>query len=309
MVSEKSIDIVTFYHFIDIHHPAEFVAWVKEEADAREIRGILLIAKEGLNATLSGSRNALKDLILAIENELPITLSNQKWSHAQEHPFRKLKVKEKAEIITFKVDGIDPNEKVGTYVRPSEWNDLINRDDVTLVDTRNDYEVAVGTFKGALDPNTESFTEFVDYVRENLDPQKHKKVAMFCTGGVRCEKASAFMLKEGFEEIYHLEGGILKYLEEVPKAQSEWEGDCFVFDHRVTVKHDLNPGDYSMCWVCGWPLMGDDLQHEHFEHGVSCHKCFGTRNDAQMERARMRQRNIEIARARGLEHIGPDSQH
>ena len=209
----------------------------------------------------------------------------------------------KKEIVTLGQPNINPNELVGTYVDPENWNDLIARDDVTLIDVRNDYEIEIGSFRHAVDPDTKTFREFPDYVQENLDPNKQKKVAMFCTGGIRCEKASAYMLQQGFDEVYHLKGGILKYLEEVPEAESYWEGDCFVFDNRVAVTHALEQGEYDQCHACRRPITEDDKQHSDYQRGVSCHKCINEQSDEQRARFSERQKQIDIAKSRGEQHI------
>ncbi len=202
------------------------------------------------------------------------------------------------------VEGIDPNRVVGTYVAPKDWNALISDPDVTVIDTRNDYEFEIGSFERAINPETETFREFPDYVKDNLSPEQNKKVAMFCTGGIRCEKASAFMLQEGFEEVYHLEGGILKYLEEIPKEESLWEGECFVFDNRVAVDHDLEKGHYDMCHGCRYPISEADMQSPHYEAGVSCPHCYDKLTEDQLKRFRDRQLQIQLAKNRGEKHIG-----
>ena len=194
--------------------------------------------------------------------------------------------------------GVDPTRQVGHYVEPQDWNALISDPEVLLIDTRNDYEVAIGTFEGAIDPRTASFRDFPAYVREHFDPARHKKVAMFCTGGIRCEKASSFMLGEGFEQVFHLKGGILKYLEEVPQSDSKWRGDCFVFDNRVTVNHDLRPGDYDQCHACRHPISMDDRASPHYAPGISCPHCWDTLSEKTRAGARERQRQIELARQR-----------
>jgi UPF0176 protein len=216
-------------------------------------------------------------------------------------------VKLKREIVTMGVEGIDPLKTVGTYVKPKEWNELISDPDVLLVDTRNDYEVDIGTFKGAINPHTDTFRDFPSYVKEQLDPSKHKKVAMFCTGGIRCEKSTAFLREQGFDEVYHLEGGILKYLEEVPADNSMWDGECFVFDNRVSVGHGLEPGDYQLCHACRMPLSAEDRQNEHFQEGLSCHHCFDKVTDKQRKRFQERQHQLELARERGEHHLGKDA--
>lgn len=205
------------------------------------------------------------------------------------------------------VEGIDPRHVVGTYVKPKDWNDLISDPEVLLVDTRNDYEVGIGTFKGAIDPNTKTFREFPEYVAENLDPEKHKKVAMFCTGGIRCEKSTAYLKEQGFEDVYHLEGGILKYLEEVKPEESMWEGECFVFDNRVSVNHNLEKGEYDQCHACRRPITEDDKKHPTYKAGVSCHHCIDEYSDEQRQRFEERERQIQLAKKRGEQHIGSDA--
>ena len=202
------------------------------------------------------------------------------------------------------VEGIDPKRVVGTYLKPKDWNALINDPEVLMIDTRNDYEYEIGTFEGAVNPNTESFREFPKYVDDHLDPAKHKKVAMFCTGGIRCEKSTAFLKEKGFDEVYHLEGGILKYLEEVPKSDTTWKGDCFVFDNRVAVNHDLEKSAYDQCHACRLPITEEDKEHEHYRQGVSCPRCFGKHSPNQLKRFEERQKQIDLAKARGEDHIG-----
>lgn len=202
------------------------------------------------------------------------------------------------------VPGIDPKHIVGTYVKPADWNDLIQRDDVILIDTRNDYEYEVGTFKGAINPHTSSFRELPEFVKQNLDPSQHKKVAMFCTGGIRCEKSTAYLKELGFDEVYHLEGGILKYLEEVPEQDSTWQGECFVFDSRVTVNHQLEKGQYDTCFACRRPILPNEKEHPEYEPGVSCHHCIDEYTDEQKARFRERKRQIDFAKARGTQHLG-----
>ena len=222
-------------------------------------------------------------------------------------PFYRMKVKLKKEIVTMGVPGIDPNEGVGTYVSPGDWNELLSDPDVLLIDTRNDYEYGIGSFRGAIDPRTTTFREFPEFVRTHLDPRKQKKVAMFCTGGIRCEKASAFMLKEGFEEVYHLQGGILKYLEEVPEQESIWEGECFVFDNRVAVNHRLEKGRYDQCYGCRHPITEEDKLSDKYQKGVCCPRCYDLLTPDQMARFRERQKQVELARARGEAHVGAAS--
>ncbi len=270
------------------------------------IRGTLLLAHEGINGTVSGSRESIDALLNWFEAQEGLDNISYKESYTNEPPFKRTKVKLKKEIVTMGVEDIDPNKVVGTYVEPKDWNDLINDPEVVLVDTRNDYEVAVGTFENAIDPNTKTFREFPDYVKENLDPNKNKKVAMYCTGGIRCEKSTAYLKQQGFKEVYHLKGGILKYLEEVPKEESTWKGECFVFDNRVTVDHDLKPGKYAQCNACRLPITEADKQSELFEQGVSCPHCYDETSKEQKGRYREREKQISLAKTRGEEHIGGD---
>ena len=219
-------------------------------------------------------------------------------------PFYRTKVKLKKEIVTMGQDGIDPARVVGTYVEPKDWNALIADPDVTLVDTRNDYEVAIGSFEGAIDPSTTSFREFPDYVHRELDPKKNKKVAMFCTGGIRCEKSTAYLKEQGFDEVYHLKGGILKYLEEVPEDESMWQGECFVFDNRVAVNHQLEKGSYDQCHACRRPITEDDKRSPLYQKGVSCPHCHGQSSERQLARFAERERQMTLSKGRGEEHIG-----
>jgi UPF0176 protein len=215
-----------------------------------------------------------------------------------------MKVKLKKEIVTMGVSDVNPNDVVGTYVKPEAWNDLISDPDVILLDTRNDYEVSIGTFKGAVDPKTTTFREFPKFVEQNLDKTKNKKVAMFCTGGIRCEKASSYMKQQGFEEVYHLQGGILKYLETVPKEQSMWEGECFVFDQRVAVKHGLEVGDYDQCYACRMPLSPEELKSDKYTPGISCPHCYDKTSEQKKAALTERQKQVILAKQRGETHIG-----
>lgn len=227
--------VAAFYHFTDLPDYQDLRTPLKEFCDAHQLKGTILLAKEGINSTIAGSREAIDALLNYLRSDRRLQGLEHKESYCQGIPFQRMKVRLKKEIVTLGVPNIDPRHQVGTYVSPQEWNDLIADPEVIVIDTRNNYEVEFGTFKGAVNPNLETFGEFPNYVQEHLDPHKHPKVAMFCTGGIRCEKASAYMLSQGFSEVYHLKGGILKYLEEVPKEESVWEGECFVFDDRVSI--------------------------------------------------------------------------
>lgn len=271
------------------------------------IRGTLLLAQEGINGTVAGSRESIDALLAWFKLDERLADVVYKESFNEQQPFNRTKVKLKKEIVTMGVEGIDPRHVVGTYVKPKDWNELISDPDVVLVDTRNDYEVDIGTFKNAVNPNTETFREFPQYVEDNLDPAKHKKVAMFCTGGIRCEKSTAYMKEQGFEEVYHLEGGILKYLEEVPEEESMWEGDCYVFDGRVAVNHQLEKSGYDVCNACRLPITEEDKQSADFEKGVSCPKCIDKHTEEQKQRFREREKQVQLSAARGETHVGGDA--
>ncbi len=268
------------------------------------IHGTLLLAAEGINGTVAGKRKAVDHLLQWLRNKDEFKNLVHKESYVEAQPFNRTKVKLKKEIVTMGVEDIDPNDIVGTYVKSKDWNALITDPDVLLVDTRNDYEVAIGTFKGALNPETETFREFPAFVKGNLDTNKHKKVAMFCTGGIRCEKSTAYLKQQGFDEVYHLEGGILKYLEEVPANDTQWQGECFVFDNRVSVDHNLDKGQYDQCYGCRMPITEQDKLHTHYQQGISCHYCFDKTDDEQKARYIERQHQINLAKERGEEHIG-----
>ncbi len=296
--------VCALYKFVTLEDFKAMREPLQETMKAHNIRGTLLLAEEGINGTVSGTREGIDALLAWLKSDPRLADLDYKESLHEKQPFKRSKVKLKKEIVTLGVEGIDPKRVVGTYVEPKAWNDLINDPDVILIDTRNDYEVQVGTFKQAVNPKTETFREFPEYVAQHMDPAKHKKVAMFCTGGIRCEKSTAFMKEQGFEEVYHLKGGILKYLEEVPETESLWEGECFVFDDRVTVNHQLEKGSYEQCNACRLPITEEDKQSERYEHGVSCPHCYGTHSEEQIARFRQRELQIQIARERGEDHIG-----
>jgi UPF0176 protein len=275
--------------------------------EENDICGTLLLANEGINGTVAGYRQAIDNLLAWFELDPRLADISHKESFTEEKPFKRCKVKLKKEIVTMGVEGIDPRHVVGTYVKPQDWNALISDPEVVLVDTRNDYEVQIGTFQNAVDPNTTTFREFPDYVKNNMDPAKHKKVAMFCTGGIRCEKSTAYMKEQGFEEVYHLEGGILKYLEEVPEEETMWQGECFVFDDRVTVDHQLNAGKYDQCHACRMPILEEDKDRSEYEKGVSCHHCYDKTSPEQRARYAEREKQMELAKLRGEAHVGSEA--
>ncbi len=272
------------------------------------VLGTLLLAQEGINGTVSGPRAGIVTLMEFLWSDSRFADLAPKYSIAPEQAFTRMKVKLKREIVTMGKDGIDPNRLVGRYVKPSDWNALIQDPDTLVIDTRNNYEYAIGTFEGAVDPATTTFREFPQWVENNLKnlpaEKRPKKIAMFCTGGIRCEKSTAYMLEQGFDEVYHLEGGILKYLEEVPEEQSLWKGECFVFDQRVSVKHGLQVGQYDLCHACRMPITEEEKASAKYVQGVGCPHCYDSLTDDQKARFGERQKQIELAKARNEKHIG-----
>ena len=300
------IVVCAIYKFVTLHQFEALRAPLVQRMKDEGIRGTLLLAKEGINGTIAGTSSAIQALLAWFNTQPGLENIVHKESFHETIPFNRTKVKLKKEIVTLGVEGIDPKKVVGTYIKPHEWNQLISDENVTVVDTRNDYEFQIGTFKGAINPKTTNFRQFPQYVKENLDPKKHKKVAMFCTGGIRCEKSTAYLKELGFEEVYHLEGGILKYLEEVPENDSLWEGECFVFDERVAVNHALEKGQYLQCHACRFPITEEDTKKDSFVQGVSCHHCVGQHTESQKQRYLEREKQNMLAKGRGEQHIGGD---
>ncbi|MDC3192725.1 rhodanese-related sulfurtransferase [Amylibacter sp.] len=296
--------VAALYHFTKFSDYKKLQDPLRKICNSEGIKGSLLIAYEGINGTISGSRSGIDAVLKHIRSMPGCSDLEHKESFASEIPFKRMKVKLKKEIVTMGQPHIDPTLNVGNYIEPSDWNNLISQDDVIVIDTRNDYEVAIGSFDGAIDPETKSFGEFPEWWEENRSKYQDKRVAMFCTGGIRCEKSTNFLLNEGVKDVYHLKGGILKYLEEVPEKNSKWNGECFVFDSRVSVKHGLEEGIYNLCYACRMPLAPDDFKKEEFEKGVSCHLCIDTNDDERKERFRERQYQVELADKRGKHHIG-----
>ena len=296
--------VAALYHFTKFSDYKKLQDPLRKICNSEGIKGSLLIAYEGINGTISGSRSGIDAVLKHIRSMPGCSDLEHKESFASEIPFKRMKVKLKKEIVTMGQPHIDPTLNVGNYIEPSDWNNLISQDDVIIIDTRNDYEVAIGSFDGAIDPETKSFGEFPEWWEENRSKYQDKRVAMFCTGGIRCEKSTNFLLNEGVKDVYHLKGGILKYLEEVPEKNSKWNGECFVFDSRVSVKHGLEEGIYNLCYACRMPLAPDDFKKEEFEKGVSCHLCIDSNDDERKERFRERQYQVELADKRGKHHIG-----
>ena len=271
-----------------------------------QVRGTLLLAAEGINGTVAGEATAIEPCSISCVRMTDSRDLDCKLSYDDEMPFYRSRVKLKREIVTMGVEDIDPAQG-GTYVDAVDWNALIDDPDVTLVDTRNAYESAIGSFTGAIHPDTDSFREFPDYAKQNLDPGRHRKVAMFCTGGIRCEKSTAYLRQQGFDEVYHLRGGILKYLEDVPEAESRWRGECFVFDNRVSVNHALEKGSYDQCHACRLPITEDDKHSKFYQPGVSCPSCYDSVSEDDKRRFREREKQVRLARERGEQHLGSDA--
>jgi len=299
--------VCAMYKFVALENFEAMRQPLVEEMLKNQIKGTLLLASEGINGTVSGPREGIDNLLAYLNSDERINPISYKESLHDNPPFYRTKVKLKKEIVTMGVEGIDPRETVGTYVKPSEWNALISDPEVTVIDTRNDYEIEIGTFEHAINPNTKTFREFPDYVKNEMNPAKNKKVAMFCTGGIRCEKSTAYLKEQGFEEVYHLEGGILQYLEDVPEEESLWKGDCFVFDNRVAVNHQLEKSHYDQCYACRLPITEDDKQSDKYEPGVSCPHCFGTHTEEQIARFREREKQVQLANERDEAHVGSEA--
>ena len=300
------------YHFVSLPHFKTLREPLLQFCVNREIKGTLLLADEGINGTVAGSEKAIHAFLDFIKND-PLFEGNfkglgHKESWSDKHPFYRMKVKLKKEIVTLGVPGVSPTKMVGQYIKPKDWNAIISDPEVVLIDTRNDYEYAIGSFKNAINPETNTFREFPEYIKTHFDPKKHKKVAMFCTGGIRCEKASSYMMSEGFNEVYHLEGGILKYLEEVKPDESLWQGECFVFDQRVAIKHGLEVGNFDQCYACRCPLSQDDMKSEQYTPGISCPYCYDRHTPEKLQALTERQKQVILAKERGIEHIGTKPQ-
>ncbi len=296
--------VAALYKFAPLRDFAALRAPLQDMCDLLEIKGTILLASEGINGTIAGTDKAIADILKFLRADPRLSDLEHKESRAADMPFYRMKVRLKKEIVTMGVDGVDPNETVGTYVDPAEWNALISDPDVVLIDTRNDYEVEIGTFEGALNPDTQTFREFPDWVEANKDKLSKPKVAMFCTGGIRCEKASSYMKSIGYDDVYHLKGGILKYLETVQETSSKWNGDCFVFDQRVAVKHGLVESEYDQCFACRYPITEEDKQHPLYVKGVSCHRCHNKMSEDQRARFAERQKQMALAKSRGEDHLG-----
>lgn len=306
MAEAAPILVAALYRFTPFDDHEALQAPLQQLCDKVGVRGTILLAHEGINGTIAGTDNAIAAVIDHIRNLPDCAATDVKYSNADEMPFNRMKVRLKREIVTMGEPDVDPRESVGRYVDPHDWNALISDPDTIVIDTRNDYEVAVGTFEGAVDPKTKSFREFPAWFRDHREEllEGKKKVAMFCTGGIRCEKSTSFLRAEGIEDVYHLKGGILKYLEEVPRDDSKWEGECFVFDQRVSVKHGLELGSYGQCFACRMPLTEEEMASADYAPGISCPHCIHDRNEEQRARYAERQHQQQLAKERGQQHVG-----
>ncbi|MEO1100970.1 MAG: rhodanese-related sulfurtransferase [Pseudomonadota bacterium] len=296
--------VAAFYKFTPLPDYESRKAALESALAETDVRGTILLAAEGVNGTIAGKNHEIGAALAALK-QLP-GCADLEWkeSRAPEMPFFRLKVRLKKEIVTMGVPGVDPNVAVGNYVNPEDWNGMLDDPDTVVIDTRNDYEVSIGTFDGAVNPETASFRDFPEWFRKFRETNDKAKVAMFCTGGIRCEKATSFLKSEGIDEVFHLKGGILKYLETVPAEDSRWHGECFVFDQRVSVKHGLEPGDYDQCHACKHPVSADDMADPRYEPGLSCPRCHDTLTEDQKRRFAERQKQMQLAKARGETHIG-----
>lgn len=299
-----SVVVAALYKFVDLPDYKDLCDRLRHVCQKSGIKGTLLLAQEGINGTVAGTRAGIDALLDFFQQDERFHNMEYKESTAEDMPFYRMKVRLKKEIVTLGVPGISPHKKVGRYIEPKDWNAVISDPDTIVIDTRNDYEYAIGTFQNADNPQTETFRAFPDYVKKNLDPKTHKKVAMFCTGGIRCEKASSYMLEQGFEEVMHLKGGILKYLEDIPQSESLWQGDCFVFDHRTAVTHGLEQGSHTTCYGCRYPVCESDKTSPYYQEGVSCPHCYATKDHKQKVSAAARHKQVMLAHERGQCHLG-----
>ena len=306
MTNKNEILVAALYKFVEIDDLLSLQSDLHEICEKNNIMGTILIANEGINGTISGKTNEINQTISLLKSDKRFTNIEIKYSSTDKQPFHRMKVRLKKEIVTIGLPEINPNKKVGTYVKPEDWNDLISDPNVIVIDTRNKYETKIGSFQNALDPETSSFREFPDWVKKFKSSKENanKKIAMFCTGGIRCEKASSLMKEEGFEDVYHLQGGILKYLETIDKENSLWNGECFVFDQRVCLTDELEVGSYKMCFACRMPITEEEMQNEKYIEGISCIYCYDKTTKEKKERFGSRQKQILLAKERGEKHLG-----
>ena len=306
MTNKNEILVAALYKFVEIDDLLSLQSNLYEICEKNNIMGTILIANEGINGTISGKTNEINQTISLLKSDKRFTNIEIKYSSTDKQPFHRMKVRLKKEIVTIGLPEINPNNKVGTYVKPDDWNDLISDPNVVVIDARNKYETKIGSFQNALDPETSSFREFPDWVKKFKSSKENanKKIAMFCTGGIRCEKASSLMKEEGFEDVYHLQGGILKYLETIDRENSLWNGECFVFDQRVCLTDELEVGSYKMCFACRMPITEEEMQNEKYIEGISCIYCYDKTTKEKKERLGSRQKQILLAKERGEKHLG-----
>ncbi|MCH2134089.1 MAG: rhodanese-related sulfurtransferase [Phycisphaerales bacterium] len=295
--------VITFYKFTRLDDHASLRDAIESCCDSNDVKGIILLANEGINSTIAGPREGVMAVLDFLREDPRLADLQWKESSAGKQPFRKLRVRLKKEIVTMGVPDVDPTQLAGTYVTAEDWNDLISDPEVIVIDTRNDYEVEIGSFERAINPDLQSFGQLPQWLEEHLDIDAQPRVAMFCTGGIRCEKSTALLKQAGVKEVYHLEGGILKYLERIPEDESLWKGQCFVFDERVSVGHGLKVGHYDLCRACRYPLQASDRKSEHYQEGVSCPRCHDQTTDEQKARFAQRQHQVDLARQRGQDHM------
>ncbi|OUW37381.1 MAG: hypothetical protein CBD35_05270 [Verrucomicrobia bacterium TMED175] len=304
MTQDTPQTIATFYKFAEFPEFKEWKNKLGQWGKELNILGTMILAPEGINATISGPQDGVGKFLDHIREDPRFADLNPRIAESTRSTFYRLRIITRTEIVTLGDASINPNKAVGQYVTPEEWNALIRDPDVRVIDTRNEYEVKVGTFKGAENPHTDTFRQWPEYVEKELGSDKKQKIAMFCTGGIRCEKASSHLLENGFEEVYHLKGGILNYLETVPPEESDWDGECFIFDNRVSVTHGLKDGETQLCYGCRWPLSDEDLESEKYEYGISCPRCFDSLNDAKRKSLQERHKQLKLAEKRNVPHIG-----
>ena len=304
----NNICIISFYKFVTILDLEKLKMQIENICSMFETKGTILIAPEGINGTIEGSKNNIKKFLETLKNNKKFSDIIPKYSYSSKDSFNRMKVRLKKEIVTIGNTEVNPNKYIGKYIEPNDWNELISDPNTILIDTRNEYEVAIGTFKGAINPKTKSFRDLPNWIKNNLenedDDYKNKKIAMFCTGGIRCEKSTSYLVQKGFTNVSHLKGGILKYLENIPKKKSLWDGECFVFDQRVSVAEELKPGSYLMCHGCRMPLKPEDTKLKSYIHGVSCKYCHNKKSAESKKRYADRQKQINLALERGEKHMG-----
>lgn len=304
LTKDPAQTIATFYRFAEFPEFKEWKNKLRHWGKELNILGTMILAPEGINATISGLRDGIDKFLDHIREDPRFTDLNPRIAESSRSTFYRLRIITRPEIVTLGDSSINPNKAVGQYVNPEEWNALIRDPDVRVIDARNEYEVKVGTFKGAENPHTDTFSQWPEYVEKELGSDKKQKIAMFCTGGIRCEKASSHLLENGFEEVYHLKGGILNYLATIPPEESDWDGECFIFDNRVSVTHGLKDGETKLCYGCRWPLSDEDMESEKYEYGISCPRCFDFLNEAKKKSLQERHKQLKLAEKRNVPHIG-----